>query len=275
MEEYLQKTRLSQRLDAVGLHFLLLMLSVGWFVLLWGLRLTALLAGGALYGLLAVILQKGRDSRLKRKEQRLRRQLGGEMALERLLLTAPEKAHFEAAVTLSLRYPLTLLRMEEAGVLCDLRGEKALVSFVQLPRKDAVTPAQVLACQRAARALGAERAILCLPCGIREDAREQAAAGPRVTFLSRERMTALFGAQAPATNDQLVALGRRKQQKTPLRHWFRRVLDRGKARRYALYGGLLLGLYLATGLLCYALPGLMCAFLAAACHCGREEEEGL
>ena len=138
-----------------------------------------------------------------------------------------------------------------------MRGEKALVSFVQLPRKDAVTPAQVLSCQRAARALGAERAILCLPCGIREDAREQAAAGPRVTFLSRERMIALFGAQAPVTNDQLVALGRRK------------------ARRYALYGGLLLGLYLATGLLCYALPGLTCAFLAAACRCGKEEEEGL
>ena len=275
MEEYLQKTRLSQRLDALGLHFLLLVLSVCWFVLLWGLRLTALLAGGGLYGLLAIILQKGRDSRLRRREQRLRRQLGGEMALERLLLTTPEKAHFEAAMVLSLLHPLTLLRMEEPGVLCTLRGERVLVSFLQLPVRDSVTPAQVLECQRAARALEAGRVILCLPCGLREDAREQAGIGPQVRFVPRERMIALFGAQAPATDDQLVALGRRKRQKTPFRRWLRRILDRRKARRYALYGCLLLGFYLITGLFYYALPGLVCVSLAAACHCGREEEEML
>lgn len=275
MQEYLQKSHLSQAMDALGLHALLLLFSAGWFTLLWGLRLQSLLAGAGLYGLLALILRKGRDSRLHRREQRLRRQIGGEMALERLLLTAPEKAHFEAAMLLSLQSPLTLLRMEEAGVLCTLRGDRVLVSFVQLPPRDKLRAGHVLHCQRAVKALGGDRVILCLPCQISEEAREQASSGPAVTLIPRDRMIALFGAQAPATNSQLVALGQRKRKKAPLKRWLRRILDRQKARRYALYGCLLLGFYLATGIGYYAWPGLICVALATACHCGREEEEVL
>ena len=52
MQEYLHRSRLGEALDALGLRALLLLISLGWFIALWGVRPSALTAGAALYGLL-------------------------------------------------------------------------------------------------------------------------------------------------------------------------------------------------------------------------------
>lgn len=275
MQEYLRRSALSQRLDGLGLRAALLGLSMGWFVLLWGVRLPALAAGAGLYGLLLLLYRRARTERLARREARLRRQVGGELALERLITLPPAQAHFEAALRLSLRYPLEMLRMDEAGVLCRRKGETLLISFARLPLGDQAQARDVLSVQQAARALGAERAALCVPCGISTGAQAQAGEGLPVTLLGRARLTALLGAQSPATNAQLVALGRRKRKRPTLRAFLRQMLEQKRWPRYALYGGLLLGLYLLTGLGYYAVPGLCCLGLATACRCVRETEEAL
>ncbi len=269
MQEYLHHSRLGSILDGIGFHFLALSVSLLWFLLLWGLRFTSILAGSALYGMILLLRRKARDDRLARREKQMRAAIGGELALERLLLTQKEKAHFETAVLLSMRHPLVLLQTGGEGVLCDLKGKKVLISFLQLPACSAAGAEHVLAMQRDIRLLRADRGLLCAPCGISAKAREQARAQPPVSFLSREEMIALFGRVNPATDAQLVSLGRRK--KAPRPAWLLRLaLDRRRARRYACYGALLVIMYQFTGFFFCAAAGLLCLGLAAACRCVKE-----
>ena len=61
MQEYLHRSRLGGILDGIGFHFLALGASFLWFLLLWGLRLSSVLAGLALYGLILLLRRKVRD----------------------------------------------------------------------------------------------------------------------------------------------------------------------------------------------------------------------
>ncbi len=253
-------------MDGIGFHFAAMTSSILWFALLWGLRLSAVTAGFSLYALILLIRSQTRDSRVKRKEKQLRMRIGGEMALERLLLSPREQANFEAAVLLSLRVPLTLLRTGEDGTLCAFRGEKVLIAFAQSAQADTIQPGQVLALQRSVQRMDAQRGILCAPCEISQKAKDQAEQSVPVGFIGREKLILLFGRANPATDEQLVALGRRKKQR-PAAGWFRVALDRQRARRYVCYGGLLLLMYQFTHLIYYALPGLICVILAAVSRC--------
>lgn len=269
MQEYLQHSRLGGIMDGLGFRLLALALSLGWFILLWGLRLPALAAGAALYILILLIEKKTRDERVLRREKRLREQLGGELALERLNLADPGKANFETAMLLSLRKPLVLLQAVSEGIVCTRREQRLLVALLQAPASESLGPGRVLAFQRAIQAEGAEEGILCVPCPISPAAQEQALSAPPVRFLDRGALISLLGQANPATDAQLVALGKRKRARVPAKRWLRVVMDRRRAPRYALYGTLLLGLYFLTHLLYYALPGLACVLLAAACRCVR------
>ena len=274
MQEYLRRSRFAAAMDGLGFHFLALALSLGWFLMLWGLSLPVFPAGLSLYALVLLIRRKTRDDRLNRREKRLREQLGGEMALEEMLLRPPAQAQFEAAVLLSVGRPLELLRTGDEGVICRLRGEKLLLSFLQLSPASCVTSDHVLSLQRSARASGAVRAVLCAPCAVSRQAREQARGLLPVTILSRETLLGLLGRAHPAQDRDLVALGKRRREKRAPRI-LPLVLDRHRAKKYAWYGSLLLGMYLFTRLLIYALPGLLCVFLAAACRCCRFRETDL
>ena len=271
MQEYLHRSRISGILDGFGFHFLAFSISFLWFILLWGLRLSAVTAGSALYVLILLIRAKTREGRVLRKEKQLRARIGGELALERLLLAPRDQANFEIAMLLSLRTPLTLLRSGEEGTLCERRGEKLLIAFQQSPAGDSVGAAQVLALQRSVRKAQAHRGLLCAPCAIAQQARDQAQGSVPVAFLGHDQLLSLFGRANPATDAQLVALGKRKKAR-PAVSWPRIVLDRRRARRYVCYGALLLMLYQFTHLLYYALPGLICVLLAAASRCMPEEE---
>ena len=202
----------------------------------------------------------------------MRAAIGGELALERLLLTQKEKAHFETAMLLSMRYPLVLLQTGRDGVLCDLKGKKVLIAFLQRHSSTTVDADQVLSMQRGVRLLHADRGLMCVPCGISAKAREQAQAQPPVSFLSREEMIVLFGRANPATDAQLVALGRRKKALRPAM-LLRLVLDRRRVRRYACYGALLLLMHRFTSFFFYAPAGLLCLSLAAASRCVKEKND--
>lgn len=271
MQEYLQRTRLGSHLDGFGFHILAFLIGMGWFILLWGLRLPALISGVALYVLIVLLRKKIRDDHLTRKEKQFRAVIGGELALERLLLSPPEKAQFETAMLLSLHWPLTLLRCDESGVLCDMKGKKCLISLVQLPPQSRIRPEQVLAFQREMLRLKADKGLICSPCPIAPEAAQQARSLPAVSFLSKEKLISVLGAAHPATDEQLVALGRRRRMKKPVK-WLWIILDPSRARRYACYGALLLIMYQFTRLYYHAVPGLICVFLAAACRCVKPKD---
>ena len=271
MQDYLQRSRLGQAMDSLGFHAITLILSNFWFILLWGLRVPALIAGTALYGMIVILRKKARDDHVAREEKQLRAAIGGELALERLLLTDPTKAQFEIAMLLSLLEPLTLIQAGDNGVLCARKGKKWIVSLLQSPQESGVRPEDVLALQREIRLLNADRGLLCVCGKITAEARRQAGREPSVSFLSREKLIAMLGNANPATDAQLVALGRRRKKAAPA-HWLRLILAPSRGKRYACYGALLLGMYQLNHLMYYGLPGLICAFLAAACRCVRQEE---
>ncbi|MBE5782477.1 MAG: hypothetical protein E7329_04070 [Clostridiales bacterium] len=275
MQEYLQRSRLGEAMDALGFRFLALILSLGWFILLWGVRLPAIAAGLSLFCLIMLLERKTRDARLRRKESRLRIQLGGEMLLEKLLMEPPAKAHFEAAAIFSAAYPLQLLQAGKEGVLCRLRNEPVLFSFFQSPSSAQADAAKALFFQRSAKERGAARLILCVPCKISTDAYRQGKGEIPITFLDRDTLITHFGAASPATDAQLVALGKRKRVHAPATQWLRLIFSRARAKRYILYGILLLALYLLTHLLYYGLPALFCFFLAAGCHCAPRNQSVL
>ena len=271
MQDYLQRSRLGQVMDSLGFHVFTLIMSIFWFILLWGLCVPALTAGTALYAMIVILRNKARADQVTRQESRLRATIGGELALERLLLTDPTKAHFEIAMLLSLREPLTLIQAGEKGVLCARKGKKWIVSLLQSPQDISAGSSDVLALQREIKRLNADNGLLCVCGKISAEAQRQADHEPPVSFLSCEKLIAMLGSANPATDVQLVALGRRRKKAAPV-HWLRLILAPAHGKRYACYGTLLLGMYQLNHVVYYALPGLACVFLAAACRCVRQED---
>ena len=95
METGFGRNLLAELLDSVGRGVLLMALGIGWFVFLWGLNLPALLAGIALGTLLLLLRRLYRQTTLVRRETALRCRIGGELLLEKMLLSeAKEAAHY-------------------------------------------------------------------------------------------------------------------------------------------------------------------------------------
>ena len=274
MEQYLRRKRLSSVMDEMGLRALIALGTVMWFVHLWGLGMPALLAGLALGLMGQMALTRWRRRAVDRREQALRCQLGGEMLLEDMLLQPPRRAHFQAAMLLGQRYPLRLERVTEEGMLCQSGGERLLVCCLRKPPESEASPEDLLAVQRACKAHGASRCVLCLTCRCSAAARAWAeTSAVPVRIISRETMLALAGQASPATDAQLISLGQRRNRPVPGGRVLRTILDRGKAGRYMFYGTAMVLLYVVTGLKWYPLPGLALVLLAVTSrHLAREPE---
>ena len=266
MQEYLQRSRVGDFLDSLGIRVLLAVGCFGWFLMLWGLRLSSLSAGMAFYVLCLMLYRKRQDARVKRREKRLRERIGGELALEKMCLQDEKTSHFQIAVLLSLSYPLTLEQVTDDGVICHMEGKKLLVAFRALPPGDQADARQVLSLQRQAVKLQADKAVLCVSCGVSPEAYAQAEGKLPVTLPDRESLIALLGRQNPATDEDLLALAKRKKRQVKPGQWLRFVLLPGRSRRYLLYGLMLVSLYILTGFFYYLMPGILCLLLSAGCR---------
>ena len=275
MQEYLTRTQLGAAMDYLGSSVVLLLGSVAGFVMLWGLRLSSLLAGLALGVMLLTLRVRTRKNRLHRREAALRRRIGGEMKLEQWLLMHPRRAHLEAALLLSQAQPLTLEKAEEDGAVCtiDKTGERVMVFCAQMHGKEKLSVREAAAYQRACLREKAARGVLCGVGGLSAEARAQTELSPKLAVVGYERMIALAGAAWPATDAQLIELGKRKHQHRRGRAFWREVMAGERERQYLLYGLLLCGLYLFSGLFAYLVPGLACLMLMALCRTGRFTEK--
>ena len=108
MEKYRQKTALATFSDHVLRGLLAAGAGIGWFVYLWGLSLPALTAGVAMGGLIWLCARLLGKKKVKKKEAALRRVLGGELALDKLLLLPPRHAAFQAALWLNPKAPIEM-----------------------------------------------------------------------------------------------------------------------------------------------------------------------
>ena len=266
MEHYLHFRPLRGFMDALGMRALLLLLSVGWFAWLWGLGLPALMAGAALTVLLNLALSRGQVRWTARREAALRRRLGGEMLLEELLLCPESQAHLTCALLLCRRWGLSVEDITPSGVICRQAGEKLLVSCLRMAPDEALTAGALLPFARAVRENEAARGVLCITGQASQAATTFLQTLPvPLQLVDGSMLVAMGGEASPATDGQLVALGRRRQR-LPLRALADTMLHPAKTRRYLACGGMLMALYLLTRLRWYPLPALLCFLLAGLCR---------
>ncbi len=276
MERYLRRNRLAEVLDGLGLGLLFCLLATGWFTWLWGLSAPSLLAGAALGTLLWTARSQWRRRTVARREKALRRSLGAELMLEAMLLAEAQEAHQQAVRLLTERWPIHLEKVLDEGALCRQGEETLLIQCLRMPPEGEVGVGDLLAAQRAVRRVKADRAVLCVMGKIpaKAAARAEEALIP-LRLIGRETLLQLAGQLAPATDEQLVALGRRRRRGLPQGSLARLVFRREKARRYHLYGIMMLCLYILTGMRLYAVPGMVCLTMAVCSRCGKREPERL
>ena len=273
MEQYLRKKRFGTWLDGLGLRLLIQLMALMWFVWLWGLALPSVTAGMALGLMGQMALTLYRRCTVVRRERALRSRLGGEMMLEEMLLAPARQAHFQAALLLGERYPLTMRRVTDNGMICDYRGETLLISCLRMPPESELSLGDLTACQRACREHQAERGVLC-PLGRvtpKVAARAEQGSMP-LKIIRREVLLDLAGQCSPATDEQLVELGKRKRRPAAAGGGLRGLLRRDKAARYMLYGTALMLLYVLTSSPLYPGPGAVCLTLGVFSRCGTGEE---
>jgi len=275
MQEYLSRTHLGEKMDRIGGALLIMLLSVAAFALLWGVRLSALFSGIAMGVMLLMLRERGRRAKLHRKEKALRRRIGGEMKMEEWLLMPPRRANGEAALLLAEVFPLSVERVEAEGAVCreEKSGEKLIVFCAQLHRQEKLSARDIAAYQRVCLKYTARRGVVCGAGGMTAAGEEQALLPPAVLQVSYARMAALAGKMWPATDEQLIALGARKQRMKWGKSLCSAALSPERAPKYLIYGLLLCFLYLLLGMHAYLISALICLMLMILCRTGRFHQQ--
>ena len=266
MERYLRRNRLSEVMDSVGLCLLLYAVAAGWFAWLWGVNLASLIAGAALGTLLWLGRMQWRKRTVARREKALRSRIGAELMLEDMLMAEAKEAHFRAALLLAEKWPIRMVSVKEEGVICRQGEETLLIQCVRMPAEGELGIGDLLSAQRAVRRLKVNRAVLCVLGKVspRTAARADQALVP-LRIIRRETLLALAGRYAPATDEQLIELGKRRRHPAQKGSIAQLVFRRDKAQRYHLYGLGMLVMYVATGMRLYAVPGMVCLTMAVMC----------
>lgn len=276
MEQYLRRNRLSEIMDGIGMTLLMYMAGCLWFVWLWGLGIPALLAGAALGTLLQLARVRFRRRHVQKREQALRCRLGAELMLEDMLLSGAQEAHSRAALLIAQRWPVEVQSVQEEGAMCLQDGERLLVQCIRMPPDSTLSAGDLAGAQRAVRQCGADRGILCVLGRTTPQilVRAEQTAVP-LRIISRDTLLEIAGSIAPATDEQLVALGQRRRKITGHGGVLQLIFRRDKARRYFLYGLAMVLLYVLTGIRVYAVPGMVCLTMAVVCRTRRGEPEPL
>lgn len=262
MESYRPKTALASAADHLLRVLLAWAAGVGWFVALWGLCLPALTAGTALGGLFWLCARLLGKKQVQKKEAALRQTLGGELALEKLLLASPDEAAFQCVQWLQARTRLQI----ESGGLGMWDGETVLFRlFAQHPGTE-ISSQQVSETIRKACQAQVQRILLCTTAPLSSAAcRLAETAEPSLRLVGREELIQLAGACCPATDEDLCRLKQRKPKRRSAREWLKIILHPSRAKRYFWYGIGLAALTLATGQRFYPIPAAVCLLLFAGC----------
>lgn len=266
MEKYMQKTSLAAASD----HIFRILAAAGggvvWFVWLWGLSLPALSAGLALGGLIWLCLRQFGKKRLQKREMEMRCILGGEMALDRLLMLPDRHAAFQAALWIAPKAPVEMQRTVDHGVTGTLNGQPVLVWLIARHKSTEIDVQAVLEAVRTANEHDARRIFLCVTAPLSKAAKIYSEeADIPIRIVSREELVFLAGACNPATDEDLLKLKNRRPRRKNFQEWLSIVFDSSRKRRYLLYGLGLAALWALTRLPFYPIPAAVCLCLYAGC----------
>lgn len=261
------RTPLAGRLDRLGLYLVVPLLCCAYFYAVFRRIAAALPAGLALSVLVLMTIHMGEKRSLKGREEALRRRIGGEMAIESLLVQSPESATSNVIGWLCQVLALDQFEPVDNGTIAHHEMGSIFISCLQKHPSGIATVDDVLCAIRNARQHSVDIVIVCATCDFSPQAEQVAEeATPRTRLLGRSGLISMAGVAAPASDEQLRALGKRRRQKFRHEIWKTRILDPAKKRRYLLYGVGLSLLYLASRQVIYVIPALVCLLLFGLCR---------
>lgn len=274
MEKYQPKTPVAEVSDRLMRASVAIGAGVAWFVLLWGLCLPALTAGFALGVMLWLCARQFSRQITQKREKQMRRMIGGELAVNRLLLEPPRKAAFQCALWLAPRYPLVMQKAVDWGVIGLLDGKKTCIRLIARHASQTITAQQVVECAREALERQMEQTLLCLTAPADDQALAYAGTlDPPMRIIEREELMMLAGFAHPATDEDLRNIGRQKRTRRSAQEWLAVALNASRARRYFWYGLGLSALALLTGSGYYLVPAVLCLGLFTACKLRQAVKE--
>lgn len=262
-----EKTKLAQRLDSLATKLIAFVLCLLFAFYTFGSFGAATVSGTAIFVCTVLLFALWQRSTLLHRDETLRRRVGGMLAIDALLLVPTSQAHWCCANYLSELSDIKEITMGSDGALALFEDDRILVRCDQACPGDSSGQGSVLSAQRAALNAGACRAILCTTTHFDKKAlflAEQL--DPPVRLVDSDVLCAVAGRLHPATDSQLVTIGRMKKSPFSWPRLSLHVFAPQKVRRYLLYAFALLMLYLLSDQLYYLLPSIFCYTLAILSH---------
>ena len=258
-----KRNRAATALDRLTLRLVLLVGCIAYFAVLWRAPRESLIAGSALFVLALLALALLEKRTLRRRDRMLRERIGGEIALEDLLLMPSAQA--SAAICTLLAQALGAQAIRENAL--SYADEGWLVRCAQCTGGASASEGDVLAAHRARQEAGLARCILACTGGFTPAAVRAAEwVEPPVRLIPGPRLAALFGRLHPATDGEIARHARRRRMPFSFARIRALALSPAKLRRYLLCAFLLLLFYLNTGsMLCMA-SSLLALLLALLCR---------
>lgn len=266
MHKYQPKTPLASIGDRFFRALAACVLGVGWFVWLWGLRVSALAAGIAMGGLLWLCVRQFGKMCTMKKETLMRRMIGGELAIAHLLMMPTADALKTVAVWVERPFSFEAERFEEHYVIGKLRDSRAALMLCAQHPSLSINVQQLIEIVREIHSMEQTKLLLCSTAPLSKEAVLwlESTILP-IEVIKREELVELAGLHSPATDEQLSQLGRRKKIRRSYREWLKIILAPSRARRYLGYGIGLSVLALITGQQYYPIPAAICLLLYAGC----------
>lgn len=266
MEKYHPKTTLATILDHVFRVLAAWLAGTAWFISLWGLQLTAFTAGVALGAMVWICVRQFAKHTTQKREQHMRQLIGGELALDRLLLEDSQKAVLHAALWIASRYPIKIEKRSNTYLYGTLEGCPTIVQMIIQHKSMPIHTQQIVECAREFRKQSAELCLLCTTAPVGREAADYAAGlNPPIQIISRDELIRLAGYHSPATDEDLQKLARQKRTRRSLKEWLAVIMDSSRAKRYFWYGTGMGLLALITGSGFYPVPAVLCLGLYGAC----------
>ena len=256
------KNAAASLLDRLALGALAFALCAGYFFFLWENGVLSLIAGGALFALVALSSLLLERRTLALRERMLRERVGGAIALGELLLM-PSKAACQSArdllcLALDAR-PLDQDQMLEGG-------ERWLVRCAQCLQGSAASEGDVLSAHRARIESSCDRCVLVTTQRFTPEAVRAAEwMDPPVRLIAGRQLAALYGRMHPATDEEIARHAARQKKPFAWRRIRALALSPVKLKRYMLCGLLLLCCYCISGSRAALLSALLAFILSLLC----------
>ena len=257
------KNKVASALDRLAFRAGLLLCCTLYFFYLWRSGLPSLIAGGALFALVMLLLMLLQRRTLTRRDRMLRERLSGMIALDNLLLLPNAQACKQICTLLCSALEAETL----PGGQMLYEGETWLVRCAQCLQGTRVSQGDVLSAHRARVESGAQRCILASTTGFSPEAVRAAEwADPPIRLIAGRQLALLFGRLHPATDEEIAAHLARSKKPFSWQRIRALALSPVKERRYLLCAAMLLLFFVLTRNIVALLSSLLSFALALLCH---------